>query len=126
MPLSEKATEEIDILVDGHRGVEILAEALRHVGDARLDMLALDAISQIGAKRRDPPLLDALHPSQDREQRRFADAVGTDQRHGAAFGYAEADIVERDGVAVTVPDRGNLDSPCDRTRAHDQFALAVV
>src|SRR6185312_1679408 len=66
MTLSEKPTEEIDILVNRHRPIKILAEALRHIGDTRLDMLALDAVAEIGAKRRDPSFLDALHAGNDR------------------------------------------------------------
>jgi hypothetical protein len=53
--LREQATEEVDVLVHRQCGIEVTAEALRHVGDARTDAAAMRTVRHVAAERRDRP-----------------------------------------------------------------------
>lgn len=61
--MAEEASEEVDILEDGERGVEIAAEALGHVGDLREDAVAVGRVGDVAAEHVDPPLLDGAGPA---------------------------------------------------------------
>ena len=82
--LAEQAAEELDVLADAEIGIEVLAEALRHVGDARADGGAVRRHRRCRRRARDAPGLDLPGAGDEAEQRRLADAVGTDQPDHAA------------------------------------------
>jgi hypothetical protein len=49
-PLSEQAAEEVCILEDGKRRVEVLAKPLWHIGDGRTDVAAVPAAAHVAAQ----------------------------------------------------------------------------
>ena len=67
--LSEQAAEELDVLADAEVGIEVLAEALRHIGDARADRGAMRGIGHIAAEDADLSRLDLPRAGDEREQR---------------------------------------------------------
>lgn len=58
-------------------------------------------IPHVTLEREDLALLNSAHAGDQREQRRFAGAVRSDQAGHAVAGYAECHIVERDRPAVS-------------------------
>ena len=66
--LSEQAAEELDVLADAEIGIEVLAEPLRHVGDARADRGAVRRIGHVAAEHVGLAGLDLPGAGDDREQ----------------------------------------------------------
>ena len=56
--LAEQPAEEVGVLEDRQGGVEVLAEALRHVGDPRAGGPAEARVGHVAAEHLDLPLLD--------------------------------------------------------------------
>jgi hypothetical protein len=111
--VAEQPAEEVDVLEHRERRIEVPAEALRHVGDARADRPAVARIGHVGAEHLDPAGLHRARPRDQREQARLADAVGTDQPDHAAGGKVEAHRIEGADPAVAQAD---LAQPRDRRR----------
>src|SRR5207253_3169641 len=65
--VSKKAAEEIGILEDRQRRIEVLAETLRHVGDLRTAQPTMCSIGHIAAEHVDPPLLNGASAGDERE-----------------------------------------------------------
>ena len=82
--LAEEAREELDVLAHAEVGIEVLAEPLRHVGDARADLRAVARVRHVAAEHLDRAGLNALGAGDDAQQRRLSHAVGTDQADEAA------------------------------------------
>ena len=104
LSLSEQPAVEVDILEDAERRVEIAAESLGHVGDARALRRAVASLRHVAAERENLAGLDPTHPRDEGEQGRFADAVRPDHPHHAPGRQAERHVVERDRPAVAVRD----------------------
>ena len=102
--LPEQAAEKFDVLADAEVGIEVLAEALRHVGDPRTDRCPVPRIRHIAAEHGDAAGLNLPRAGDDAEQCRFADAVGTDQPDHAVGRYLDRDAIERADLAVTLRD----------------------
>ena len=100
--LPEQSAEKLDVLAHAEVGIEVLAEALRHVGDARADRCAVRGICHVAAENVDLAGLDLPGAGNDAQQRRLADAVGADQPDDAAGRKRERDAVERGNLAVTM------------------------
>jgi hypothetical protein len=98
--VAEQAGEEVEVLGDRQRRVEVLAETLRHVGDARQDAPALAGVGQIDAEHLDAALLDGACAGHQRQQARLADAVRADQADHAAGRQVERHVGERGHLAV--------------------------
>src|SRR5690606_20569744 len=49
--MAEETSEEVDVLENRKRRIEVPAKALRHVGDARTDLAALARVTHVRAKR---------------------------------------------------------------------------
>ena len=100
--LSEQPGEELDVLPHAQVGIEILAEPLRHVGDARTDRGARGSIGDLGVENENAALLDLPCSRQDREQRGFSDAVRTDQADEPARRNVGRYAVERRNGAIAM------------------------
>jgi len=98
--LAEQAAEEIQVLEHGEGRVEILAQPLGHVGDARADPAAMAFVGHVAIEHPDLALLDAARPGDQREQAGLADSVGADQADHAVGRDFQADVVQRTGGAV--------------------------
>ena len=88
--LAEQPGEEVGVLEDRQRRVEVLAQALRHVGDARAGVPAKAGVGHVAAEHLDLPLLDAAGAGDQRQQAGLADAVRADQPDHAAGRQVEA------------------------------------
>ena len=77
--LAEEPAEKVDILEDRKRGVEVLAQALRHIGDTRAGFLAMRGKRHVAAQDLDPTRLNGAGARNERKQARLADAVRSDQ-----------------------------------------------
>ena len=82
--LTEQATEEIQVLEHRQRRVEVLAQALRHVGDMRADIAPMTGIGHVAVEHFDAAVLNLARPGDQRQQAGLADAVGADQADHAA------------------------------------------
>src|SRR5581483_270690 len=74
--VAEQAREEVDVFPRREIGVQILAQALRHEGDARADPPAMTAGPHAAAKHLQRSRLTALGTRDQPQQGRLADAVG--------------------------------------------------
>ena len=102
--LSEQAAKELDVFADAKIGIEVFAEALWHIGDARADRGAVRRIGDVPAEDTHLPGLDLPSAGDDGEQRRLADAVGPNQPDHAAGRQRERDAVECGPLSVTMRD----------------------
>jgi hypothetical protein len=102
--MAEQAGEKIDVLGHRERRVEIAAESLRHVGDARADAAAMTAAGHIAAQHLDAAGLQAARTCHQRQQARLADTIWADQSDDAAGREIEVDGIERGDGAVTQAD----------------------
>ena len=100
--LSEQAAEELDVLAHAEVGVEILAQSLRHVGDARTDRCAMRRIRHVAVEDESASGLHLPRAGHDAEQRGLSDAVGTDEPDHAAGGNRDPHRVERDRLSVSL------------------------
>src|SRR5208337_2625720 len=73
--LAEEAAEELDILADAKVRIEVLAEALRHVGNARAYRGAMGFRAHVAAKHFRFARLDAPGARDNGQQGRLAHAV---------------------------------------------------
>ena len=98
--LAEQPGEEVGVLEDRQRRVEVLAQALRHVGDARAGRPAKARVGHVAAEHLDLPLLDSAGAGNQRQQAGLPHAVRADQPDHAAGRQIEGDRIERVGLAV--------------------------
>ena len=110
--LAEQTGEERDVLTHAQIRIEILAEPLRHVGDARADLFARAPVGHVGAEHDRLAALDRPRAGQDRQQRGFADAVRSDQSDHVSRGNRDRDVIERHDIPVALRDLSD-----DRDRA---------
>ena len=66
---------EINVFLHRERGVKVFAQALRHIGDAVGQVLAVVLVCHVAAKHAHAACLDFAHPCDDGEQGGFAHAV---------------------------------------------------
>ena len=101
--LAEQAAEEVDIVENAERRIEIAAEPLRHVGDAAADSPGDGASSaMLPSSARPRRSGSCARPAMSAEQRGLADAVRPDQSRHAAGGNVEREVVERERLAVAM------------------------
>ena len=103
-PLAEQAAVEVDVLEHAQRRVEVAAETLRHVGDARRLPRAVAPLGHVAAEHRHAAGLNPAHAGHEREQGRLADAVRPDDSDHAAGGKIERHVVEGARPAVAMRD----------------------
>ncbi|CAM2150331.1 hypothetical protein PT2222_230055 [Paraburkholderia tropica] len=102
--VAEQAAEELQILFDRERGIEVLAEPLRHVGDARADVVAMLLARHVAAEHAHNPLLHLARARDQRKQARLAHAVRADHADHQPGGDVLGDVVKRDDLAVVQAD----------------------
>jgi hypothetical protein len=115
--LAEQATEEIDVVEDRQRRVEIAPQSLGHVGDAERHGAPDPARAHVAAQHLHGAVADRPGAGDQAEQGRLAHAVGTDQAGQAAAGNVQVEGVERLDVAVPVAESPEPGSP-GRCRRH--------
>ena len=91
-PLAEEAAEELHVLEDRERCVEVFPQALRHVGHAREHGRAEPLVRHVPAHYLDPSRLDRPGARYQRKQAGFAHAVGSDEADHAAGRKIEGDF----------------------------------
>ena len=104
--MAEQPAEEIDILEDRQCRIEIAAEALRHVGDARTDPVAVPRPGHVAAKDLDAALLQRAGTGNQGQQARLADTVRSDQPDHLPGRNVERHAVERAVPAIAERDVG--------------------
>ena len=62
--MTEQAREELQILLDRERRIQVFAQSLRHVGDARAHQLAVGLAGHVATQHLDRALLDDAHTRQ--------------------------------------------------------------
>src|SRR5215510_1329159 len=93
---------KIDILEDAQRRIKIAAKSLRHIRDAGNLCIPIGLVAHVTAKDCDMALLNNANTSDQPKQRRFADAVRTDQSDHPASGNFDTDIVECCNSPITM------------------------
>ena len=99
---AEQPRHEVDILPHAEFEIEILAEALGHVSDARASVAPVGRVGDVAAKHHHFALLHLLRADDQRQQRRFADAVGSDHADHAALRNVEREAVKRERRAIAM------------------------
>jgi len=102
--LAEQAREEIDILGDRQRGIQILPQPLRHVGDPWANGMAMTTVGHVAAQHGYRPGLHLPDTSDQGQHCGFAHRVGADEAHYATGGKLQTDRIHRHGSAVTMAD----------------------
>jgi len=100
--LAEQAAEEVDVLEHRQCGVEILAQPLRHVGDARADAGAVAGILHVAAQHLHRALLDLACAGDQRQPGGLAHAVRADEADHAPGREVERHTVCGRGGAIVV------------------------
>ena len=100
----EQTAEKFDVFADAEVGIEVPAQALRHIGDAGADRGAMRGIRHVAAEHTNFSRLDLPDAGNDTQQRRFADAVGADQSDELARRKGKRQRVERERTSVTLRD----------------------
>src|SRR5262249_6678920 len=100
--LTEQAAEEIDVVKNAERPIEIAAEPLRHVSDTAVTCSTMRNIGHVSVEHRDFAGLDLAHPGDEAEQGELADAVGPNHSHHAIGRNIEGEVVERERLTVAV------------------------
>ena len=101
--LSEQAAEKLDVFADAEIGIEVLAQALRHIGDARTDRGAMRGIGHVAVEHIDLAGLDLPRAGNDGAA---SDDLPTPSGPISPTmqppGNDERNVVEGDGLAVTL------------------------
>ena len=100
--LPEQPAEEVDVVENAERRIEIAAKPLRHVGDAAVTRPAMVLVRHVSVEHHDFAGLNLAHPGDEGEQSGLADAVGPDQSRHALGGNIEGEVVERERLSVAV------------------------
>ena len=100
--LSEQPAKELDVLADTEVRIKVLTQSLRHIGDTGADRGPMRRILHVAVEGGDISGLHVPRASDDAEQRRFADAVGTDQADHAAGRQRDRHVIERRHTAVAL------------------------
>ena len=98
--LAEQPGEEVGVLEDRQGRVQVLAQPLRHVGDARAGRSAEARVGHVAAEHLDLPLLNLAGAGDERQQTGLSHAVRADQPDHAAGRQIEGDRIEGTGLAV--------------------------
>ena len=112
--MPEEPREKLQVLLDRQCGVEVLAQALRHVGDPGANFFPVPRARHVAAQCMHRALLQCPGSGQQRKQARLADAIRTDQSNHSARRDVERDAVQRHGLAAAKMDVGHAG---DRDRA---------
>ena len=103
-PQAEQPRHEVDVVVDAELEIQVLAQPLGHVRDARAHRAAVAAVGDVPVQDRDRAVLHLLGSGDQRHQRRLANAVGADDAHHLARGDLQRDAVQRHHLLVVVAD----------------------
>ena len=98
----EQARKELQVLFDRQGGIEVLAQALRHIGNAWAHGIAVPAAGHVAAQHEHLPVLHGTCARHQRQQTGFADAVRANEAHHAARGDVQRDAAQRFGLAVVL------------------------
>ena len=99
---AENAAKKIDVFKHRQRRVKIAAQALGHISDSLCHFGAHTALPRISAKHFDKTGLNFTCSSDEAEQCRLTNAVGTDNTRHTPRGYAEIDVIEGNRGAVAM------------------------
>ena len=100
--VAEQAAKEVDVLGHRQRGIQVLAQALRHVGNARAHVTTVRGAGHVAVEHLHLARLDAPGPGQQGQQGGLAHAVRPDETDHAPCRDVHADIVERGDPLVAV------------------------
>jgi hypothetical protein len=116
--LSEQAAEKFDILPDAEVGIEVPAEPLGHVGDARAYLSPVGLRPHVTAEHSDIARLNLTRPGNGRQQGRLTHAVGAYKACHDASRDRQGYVVESSNTLIPQAQMGNirngLPPPLDR------------
>ena len=104
--MAEEPGKKFNVLAHAEIGIEIAAEALRHIGDLWTDLAAMAGVGHVAAEDCDMAFLDTARPGNQAQQRGFADAVGADESDHDSGRDGEIDRIERQRLAIGQRDAG--------------------
>src|SRR5690606_22998173 len=109
--MAEEPTEEVDVLEYREGRIKVLAQPLRHIGDARADPAPPLGISHVFPEDDHLSLLNFSGAGDEGQEARFANAIGSDQSDHPPSRYLEAHTVES---AFTAVGQREIPDDCDR------------
>ncbi|MNE15590.1 hypothetical protein D3C80_1085060 [compost metagenome] len=115
---AEQGGEEADVFADRKLRVKVIAQALGHEGDARVQVVAMAALADRAAEHLQLAALQFLDPGDQPEQARLAGAVRADEAAAGASRQAEGDVLQGTQPTVAVVDALGV----QRQRAHCRLA----
>ncbi len=98
--LAKQATEKIQIFEDGQGGVQVLAQALRHVGNARANLTSMLGTGHIAVQHLHRTLLELSGPRDQGQQAGLANAIRTDQANHTVGRDVQGHIIQRADFTV--------------------------
>ncbi len=99
--VAEQAREELQVFFHRERGVQVLAQPLRHIGDPGTYVLAVPAQGHVTPQHLDPALLHRTGPRHQCQQAGLAHAIRTDEPHHAPGGKVQGHGIQRRVLPVT-------------------------
>ena len=106
--LAEQPPEKIQVLEHGQGRVQILAQTLRHIGDARANLAPVRRAGHIAAQHPQGALLQLARTGNQRQQAGFSHPVRADHPHHAVSGNLQRNVIQRDLLAIAQTDSGKL------------------
>ncbi|MCY1451759.1 hypothetical protein D9M71_686400 [compost metagenome] len=98
--MAEQAAEEVDVLEYRQRRIQVLAQPLRHIGDARTNCAAVRPAAHVAAEHGDLAILHLPCAGDQRQQAGLADTIRADQADHAVGRNLQRDVIDRTGRAV--------------------------
>ena len=98
----EQPRVKVDVFPHGQRGIEVFAQALRHIGNAVRQFAPNAFLRHVAAQHGHAARLDNAHARHQREQRGFAHAVRPNQPDRRAVWDVQRHVVQRADFAVAV------------------------
>ncbi len=100
--MAEQAAEEVEVLENAEVPIEVLAQSLRHVGRAGIDLCPVRRLRHRPAQYRDFACLHLACAREQPEQRRLAHAVRSNETHHPPGRQIQRDVIQREDVAIAM------------------------
>ncbi len=118
-PWPNRRGEKLDILAHAEVRIKVLAQALRHVCDARADSLAILGLGHISAENGHVAGLDTARARDQGQERRLADAIRPDKSDHTSARNVDTQVVERENARILVRDAFETSNRCSTDHRHD-------
>ena len=111
--VAEEAGEKLQVFLDRQGRIQVLAQPLRHVGNARANPASVSGVGHVAAQHLQTAGLQGPRSGKQRQQARLADPIRANESDHAGRGHLKAHVVERHHLAEM---QAHAFEVCDRRR----------